>query len=191
MEAMSGCAESLTDSERTRLRPSVLDYNRNVRGIDASNCAENFQQVSVGKRHEFRIPLPVSGGHADIEDTRVRCCSGLSRRALMRAYAFMEEHLGESFTLEELARAACVSRFHFARSFRSSTGDSPMAYLLKARIERAKQMLMRGDHTISDTAASLGFFDQSHFARTFRRLTGFSPREFARLWDDLDVRTML
>lgn len=105
---------------------------------------------------------------------------GLSPRALARAQAFIAEHLGESFSLSDLAHAACISRFHFARLFRASTGCSPMEYVLHARMAAAKQMLARGDQKIAATAAALGFFDQSHFTRTFRRVTGVSPRTFSR-----------
>jgi len=105
---------------------------------------------------------------------------GLSRRALNRACSYIAENLGERFTLDDLARQAGVSRFHFARLFRVSTGDSPMAYLLKSRIERAKQMLLQDERPVCEIAALLGFCDQSHLTRTFRRLTGLTPREFAR-----------
>lgn len=111
----------------------------------------------------------------------VKAPRGLSRRTLNRACSFIAENLGERFTLDDVARQAGVSRFHFARLFRVSTGDSPMAYLLKSRIERAKQMLLQDDRPVCEIAAALGFCDQSHLTRTFRRLTGLTPREFARL----------
>jgi AraC family transcriptional regulator len=105
---------------------------------------------------------------------------GLNRRALTRALAYIEAHLGEEISLGDLAGAAAISRFHFARLFRASTGHSPMAFLLRLRIARAQDMLHAGNRRIAEIAAALGFFDQSHFARTFRRLTGQSPREYAR-----------
>lgn len=105
---------------------------------------------------------------------------GLSRRALTRALAYIEAHLGDEVSLDDLAGAASISRFHFARLFRASTGHSPMAFLLRLRIARAQDMLHAGNRRIAEIAAALGFFDQSHFARTFRRLTGQSPREYAR-----------
>jgi transcriptional regulator GlxA family with amidase domain len=116
----------------------------------------------------------------------VRPRRGLSRRALNRACSFIAENLGERFTLDDLARQAGVGRFHFARLFRVSTGDSPMAYLLKSRIERAKQMLLQDDRPVCEIAAVLGFCDQSHLTRTFRRLTGLTPREFARRHASVD-----
>jgi len=105
---------------------------------------------------------------------------GLSPAALKRARAFMEANLGESLTLDDLAGAAGVSRFHFARLFRVSTGSSPMNFLMKQRIARAQMLLLRGDRSVCDIAAALGFCDQSHFSRTFRRMTGQTPREFVR-----------
>ena len=105
---------------------------------------------------------------------------GLSPRALGRALAFMEANLGKRLTLDAVASSAAVSRFHFARLFRVTTGHSPMEFLTRTRIARSKDMLERGDISICAVAAALGFCDQSHFTRTFRRLTGMSPREFTR-----------
>lgn len=119
---------------------------------------------------------------------------GLSPRALERALGFIERRLGEGFSLDELARTVAISRFHFARQFRQSTGCSPMAYLLKLRIARACEQLHAGQACIADTAAQLGFFDQSHFTRTFRRVTGMTPRAYARAGNTIaamDVATAM
>ena len=124
---------------------------------------------------------------AGLAEPRVaRSRRGLSRRAFNRACSYIAENLGERFTLDDLAREAGVSRFHFARLFRVSTGESPMAYLLKSRIERAKQMLLQSDRPVCEIAAALGFCDQSHLTRTFRRMTGLTPREFSRLQTNVD-----
>lgn len=108
---------------------------------------------------------------------------GLSARALARVQAYIGAHLGERLALADLAAAACMSRFHFARRFRASTGLSPMEYVQKQRIEAARKLLDSGAQKIAVTAAALGFFDQSHFTRTFRRLIGLSPSAYsARRW---------
>ncbi len=103
---------------------------------------------------------------------------GLSRRTLALACSDMEDNLGKNFTLDELSRAVGFRRFHSARLFRESTGESPMGYSLRLRVERAKVMLLQGDRRISEIAVTLGFFDQSHFSRTFRRMTGISPGKY-------------
>ena len=93
----------------------------------------------------------------------------------------MEDNLGKNFTLDELCRAVGISRFHFARLFRESTGERLMGYSVRLRIERAKAMLSQSDRRISEIAVTLGFFDQSHFSRTFRRMTGISRGRYMRM----------
>ena len=117
-------------------------------------------------------------GH-DTHPTVQRSARGLNERAFLRADAFILRNLGRNFTLADVAAAACISRFHFARQFCQRVGCSPMAYVMRLRLERAKEMLARGDQRIADTAAALGFYDQSHFTRTFRRATCVSPRAFS------------
>jgi AraC family transcriptional regulator len=94
--------------------------------------------------------------------------------------AYIDDHIGERISLNELARQAGVSRFHFARQFRLSTGESPMGHLRRVRIERSKGILQSQETTIAEVAARLGFSDQSHFTRIFGRLVGVSPGSFAR-----------
>ena len=106
---------------------------------------------------------------------------GLSRRALTRACSYMEAHLGERLSLRDIAASACVSRSHFARMFRVSTGYSVMAYLYRLRVERAKAALIDADVPLAELSASMGFSHHSHFTRVFRRHTGMSPSTFVRL----------
>jgi AraC family transcriptional regulator len=105
---------------------------------------------------------------------------GLAGSVLRRIRAYIDAHIGEHISLDDLARQAGVSRFHFARQFRLSTGESPMGYLRRVRIERSKSILQSRETTIAEVAATLGFSDQSHFTRTFGRLVGVSPGSFAR-----------
>ena len=105
---------------------------------------------------------------------------GLPGGALRQVRAYIDDHIGQHISLDELACQAGVSRFHFARQFRLSTGESPMQYLRRVRIERSKSILQTRDATIAEVAARLGFSDQSHFTRIFGRLVGVSPGSFAR-----------
>lgn len=105
---------------------------------------------------------------------------GLSHDALATVIAYIEDHLGESIRLQDLAGTVGISRFHFARLFRVSTGLSPMEFLVRKRIERAKSYLAQTDRGLCEIAASLGFCDQSHFSRSFRRYAGMTPGQFVR-----------
>jgi AraC family transcriptional regulator len=118
------------------------------------------------------VPDPTEAQH--------RFRGGLPGGALRRVRAYIDSHIGDRISLDELARQAGVSRFHFARQFRLSTGESPMEYLRHVRIERSKSILQSRGSTIAEVAARLGFSDQSHFTRIFGRLVGVSPGSFAR-----------
>lgn len=104
----------------------------------------------------------------------------LTAHRFVRVLDYIEHHLGDAISLEDLARVAGVSRFHFARQFRARTGESPMGYLMRTRVERAKTRLRDSRTRVIDIAAEFGFADQSHFARTFRRLVGMPPSAYAR-----------
>ena len=98
--------------------------------------------------------------------------------ALQRALHYIDAHLSQPLRVTELAEVACVSRFHLVRLFRTGTGASPLRYLRRRRIERARQLLPAGDQPMSRLAQHLGFFDQSHFVRSFRAETGCSPGQY-------------
>ena len=93
---------------------------------------------------------------------------------------YIEHHLDGPLTLSELAAFAGLSVFHFLRCFKQCAGMPPHAYVRRRRIERAKQLLARGEATIAEVAFRCGFSDQSSFARTFHRVAGVTPREFRR-----------
>jgi AraC-like DNA-binding protein len=75
----------------------------------------------------------------------------------------------------EIAQACGLSVSHFSRAFRKSTGFSPHAWLLKARVEAAKAMLQKRGTSQSTIARACGFADQSHFSRVFAGFVGLSP----------------
>jgi AraC family transcriptional regulator len=103
---------------------------------------------------------------------------GLSRSNLNRVHEFIDTHLGGQLELAELADVTGLNLFHFARAFKQSTGESPHQYVLRRRIERAKQFLRDPRSTVLEASARTGFVDQSHFSKVFRRVVGLSPTEF-------------
>ncbi|AXC15832.1 Transcriptional regulator, AraC family [Acidisarcina polymorpha] len=105
---------------------------------------------------------------------------GLSQRHIKRVIAYIEDHLHEDIRLEELANLNSLSRYHFARAFRESLGETPYQYILKTRVQRAKRLLLVPGSTVSDVAARTGFSDPSQFTRMFRKITGATPLEWRR-----------
>lgn len=101
-----------------------------------------------------------------------------SPQVVRRAQVYITDHLARDLTLNEIAAAVNLSPFHFSRVFKQHTGMSPYQFVLQQRIERAKQLLIRGQHSISAVALEVGFYDQSHFSLHFKRLCRVTPRQF-------------
>lgn len=102
--------------------------------------------------------------------------SGTLRVVLAR----LHDDLGMAPTQQELASLAGLSPYHFARSFRATTGLAPHQYLLAARLQRAKELLRQPGLTMAEIAAQVGFADQSHFAHAFKRALGMTPSAYRR-----------
>lgn len=105
---------------------------------------------------------------------------GLSRKTENEIREYIEANLSRDITLAELAGLAGLSRFHFARSFKRTVGLTPHQYLLRQRIERAKELLALGRMPVSDIAREVGFVSSTPLARAFLKITGTPLREFAR-----------
>jgi AraC-like DNA-binding protein len=99
-------------------------------------------------------------------------------RAVRRARDYIEEHAGDNLTLDELAREAGLSVFHFVRVFRHEVGLPPHAWHVEVRVRRARELLRRGTPPAL-VAAELGFVDQSHLTREFKRRVGVTPGRYA------------
>ena len=94
---------------------------------------------------------------------------GLSAVARRRVLACVESRLDAGVTLCELADAACLSEFHFARMFRTSFGLSPHAWVMQRRLERARGLLVQGRLAPDDVAQRCGYAHLSHLKAALRR----------------------
>jgi AraC-like DNA-binding protein len=104
--------------------------------------------------------------------------AGLVDRRIRLAVELMHAHMHRDLPLEEIARAAHLSPFHFARLFKKLTGATPHAYLASLRAARAQALLAETDLPITEVGARVGYMSSSHFARAFRQATGLSPRAY-------------
>jgi len=100
---------------------------------------------------------------------------GLAPWQFRRIEAFIEAHLDGNPSIVELARECGLSSSHFARAFGRTTGMPPHRWLMKRRVERAKQLLAIGELELAQIALTCGFVDQSHLNRVFTRFEGCGP----------------
>jgi AraC family transcriptional regulator len=103
----------------------------------------------------------------------------LPARMVRQAMEFIESNLGSNLSLRDIAGCVGLSQFHFARLFKQTIGISPYQFVLNRRIERARQLLIQGELTITAIAMEVGFSDQSHLTRQFKRHCGTTPKAFA------------
>jgi AraC-like DNA-binding protein len=103
---------------------------------------------------------------------------GLPARMLKGIEEYIDVHLEKDLRVEELASHLGISPSYFARSFRSSVGLAPHAYVMRRRLLRAQELLANTDLPLIIIALATGFADQSHFSRRFHEMTGVPPRNF-------------
>ncbi len=110
----------------------------------------------------------------------IRYLGGLSPTQLKLVVDYINDRLDQELSLEELAAIAQLSAYHFCRSFKRSTGFTPHQYVIRQRVERAKQLLKDGKLSIAEVAVACGFTHQSHLNRHFKRLTGVTPKKISK-----------
>lgn len=101
---------------------------------------------------------------------------GLSKHKLRQVIDYIQDYLDQDLSLVDLATLVHLSPHHFARLFKQSTGFAPHQYVIRCRVERAKQLLLQGELTIASVAYTVGFAHQSHLNRHFKRWLGVTPK---------------
>jgi AraC family transcriptional regulator len=103
---------------------------------------------------------------------------GLSPIRLRRVLEFIDEYLDSSLSGKVIAAAAGLSKYHFGKAFRESTGMTLHSYVLARRIRRAERLLAKSDLPLAAVADATGFSSQSHFTSVFSGRTGITPGSF-------------
>ncbi|GAA3164705.1 helix-turn-helix transcriptional regulator [Streptomyces ramulosus] len=101
-------------------------------------------------------------------------------RRMLRARDAMDRAYAQPLDVPALARIAHVSPAHFARTFRTTFGETPHRYLQRRRVERAMSLLRETDRSVTDICYEVGFASLGTFSRTFHEIVGRSPRTYRR-----------
>jgi AraC family transcriptional regulator len=121
--------------------------------------------------------------HAEIERySGANVCprGGLMAWQIARVRAYIDSNLHRTIHIRDLSAIARRSPAHFCRKFRSAFGESPHAYLVRRRLEKACHLMMTSAASLSEIALSAGFSDQAHLSRIFRQAFGQSPASWRR-----------
>lgn len=103
---------------------------------------------------------------------------GLPKSKLCEVIDYIQDNLDRDLSLAELAKVSQISPHHFGKLFKQSVGMPPHRYVLKCRVECAKELLANKQLSLTQISQQLGFFDQSHFTHVFRNCTGVTPRQY-------------
>ena len=150
--------------------------------LSALDALEGSAALDALFRHQLtdllatRLIAAYSGSQPRFEPV----IGGLSPKVLARAIERLRSDSDADVSLAALAADAGVSRFHFCRAFKESTGLSPHAWLRQHRLEQAMNMLRDADASVVSVAAALGYSSQTAFAAAFRKMTGETPSEWRR-----------
>jgi AraC family transcriptional regulator len=142
-------------------------------GLDLAYC----DAISLAVAHYVRRRY---GGHALQE---VGHPARLSPWRLRRIADYVDAHLESGIRIAALAALVGLSEGHLHRAFRTTTGETPLQFINRKRIQRAMELLAREPVTIVELALRLGFQSPSHFTRVFRSVAGITPSQYRR---DLD-----
>lgn len=152
---------------------SLIDVCRQLLGTDwrepgdrlaASSAAETVLHHLLMQGVVRKPPQPARGGLAP----------GVRRRVM----EYVDAHLADPLTLEELAGVAALSTYHFARMFHASFGEPPHAWVRGRRLARARSLLAAGKGDLAGVAQASGFGSASHLARVFRDAIGVTPGQY-------------
>ena len=103
------------------------------------------------------------------------------RENINRAISYLREEYNNDFSLEDVARIANLSQFHFIRTFKSITGKTPYDYLLDVKIEKSKEFLKLKKYSITDICFMCGFNNLGHFSSVFKKRVGLLPSQYRKL----------
>src|SRR6266702_779144 len=150
--------------------------------LSAADSLEGNGALDSLFRHQLiellatRVLAAHSGSPTSFQPTT----GGLAPKALLRAIERLRSDSHADVSLAALASEAGLSRFHFCRAFKESTGLSPHAWLRQYRLEQAMNMLRNTDASIVSVAVEFGYASQTAFTAAFRRLTGEAPSDWRR-----------
>ena len=167
--------EMAADVRNTVAVPSVLEASRLLEELRKSLDRDPVAAREGVERLATLLKLPSRGALPSEQ-----ICGGLAPWQCRKLEKYIQACLEEPIPVKTLAKLVSLSSSHFCRTFKDSYRDSPHAYILRKRIERAKELMLASHEPISQIALACGFSGSAHFANRFRQIVGEPPNIWRR-----------
>jgi len=183
-ERLQDCADEVGGVGTPELAPDLKIHDPRLFKILALIAEESTVSDEISKLYMEQLIdllcLQLLRSHSTFPVARVGHRGGLSPRQVRSVTDYMRDHLSEDVGLQALADLVRLSRFHFCRAFRHTTGHTPHQYLMRLRIEKARQLLADPRLSVTDVALAVGYQTPSAFTQAFRSVLGVTPTVYRR-----------
>lgn len=163
----------------------------NLRNHSDAASAILFSLISQYRREPANVLADIQANASIVEllTTILSAATQKDVRSVVPKYisdarAFLREHFADPITLDQLSMRFNINKYYFLKVFKSYTGFTPNEYVIKTRINRAKELLRTTDAPIYEIAAEVGIHNPSHFINLFRKNEGYTPQAYRRAWSD-------
>jgi signal transduction histidine kinase/AraC-like DNA-binding protein len=171
-----GVLEKMRQSGHTRKTPVIVVTGKNL--TEAEMAHLNQGVTTILEKGLFNLDETVAHISAALE--RKRRLSNEAQRLVRKAMAYIHEHYAEPISRREIANYVSIAEDYLTFCFRQELGMTPIKYLQRYRVNRARQLLTESDKSITEVARLVGFSDSGYFSRIFHRETGMAPEAFRR-----------
>nr|WP_296961742.1 AraC family transcriptional regulator [uncultured Mediterraneibacter sp.] len=167
----SNCAEVKYSRPLTpaQIRTFINIYNRHE-DLELKNGRDILEKAMILEMFAHIYDMFYDGQEISQADSR-------SMEVVTKLIGYIDAHIAEDLSLENLAEYVSFSTFHLSRMFKRYTGTTLNKYIITKRIDKAK-LLLRGPMSITNVSKEVGFNNYNHFYRTFKNVTGVSPADF-------------
>lgn len=162
---------------------NLICADNHIKGIFEAIAEENINRTKaykisiMGYVYELityllrKYPQPQVSSHTSFENE-------ITAKRKTEILLYILSHYAEKLTTAELAKKWYMSEWYFCKFFKSTTGQSPMNYINRTRIEKAAMLLKNTDESITNIAIKVGFNDVNYFSRMFKRFMNMSPTQY-------------
>jgi YesN/AraC family two-component response regulator len=171
-----GVLEQMRGQESLRKIPVIVVTGKVLTETEMARLTQGV--AAVLEKGMFSLDETVEHIRTALE--RKHRLSGEAQRLVRKSMAFIHEHYSEPLSRHEIAQHASIAEDYLTYCFRQELGTTPIKYLQRYRVNRARTLLRESEQSITEIARRVGFSDSSYFSRIFHRETGLSPEAYRR-----------